>query len=240
MEKVQIVICDDDITAAEELAGLIKRILEEMNANGEIRIFCHGQDLLREAEEGWIIFLDIEMPDMDGIEVGRRLRDKGLQCPIIMETGVVERFKEAFRIGAFRYITKSYQEDEVREALESVLDTAIGMEQLEVYNNRLKRCVFQKDIDLIRAYNSSVLLEVSGKEFRMEISLVKLESLLDQRLFVRSSKSEIIKMSKVTDINRKGHYVCLGERKCMISGRCQKNFEEKMMHFDLYERQRMR
>ena len=76
-----------------ELACIIEKILGEWEERAEIRIFTNGPDLLSQASEDQIVFLDVDMPDMDGMEVGRKLREMGIDCPIIIETdgGAVQR-----------------------------------------------------------------------------------------------------------------------------------------------------
>ena len=160
--------------AARRLAQIIRQILNELEKGPKIPILSDGQDFLRQAKEGQIVFLDVDMPQMDGIEVGRRLRERGLECPIIIETGFVDRFKEAFEIGAFRYATKEYDAGEIRRALEAVFEEEPGSEKMEWFDNRVKLEIRMRDIDVVRAYNSYVLSEVKEKVFRKEISLAQL------------------------------------------------------------------
>ena len=186
------------------------------------------------------MFLDVDMPGMDGMEVGRKLREMGIDCPIIIETGMVERFKEAFAIGALRYVTKAFSEDEIREALACLVKDCIGWRKIRVYDKRISLSLRQRDIDRIHAYNSYVLLEAKGHTFRREESLASLERELDGRLFVRISRSEIVNMSKVTELDLKRDRIYIGENECLVSKRCRKDFEEKMMRFDLYDRRKVR
>lgn len=238
--SLRIAICDDDLPAAHELAGIIERILGEWEERAEIRIFTNGPDLLSQASEDQIVFLDVDMPDMDGMEVGRKLREMGIDCPIIIETGMVERFKEAFAIGALRYVTKAFSEDEIREALACVVKNRIGWRRIEVYDRRISLKLRQREIDRILAYNSYVLLEAKGHTFRREESLASVERELDPRLFARISRSEIVNMSRVTELDLKRDRIYIGEKECVVSKRCRKGFEEKMIRFDLYDRRKVR
>ena len=72
--------------------------------------------LLNETEEIHILLLDIDMPVMDGIEAVAALKKSGRQCNIIMLTSKRERFKDAFKIGATRFVTKPIEKDELFEA----------------------------------------------------------------------------------------------------------------------------
>ena len=240
MKEYEIVICDDDMLAARRLEGIICEILSDLKMEGKILIFSEGREFLRQAKNGQIVFLDVDMPGMDGIEVGKKLREAGVDCPIIIETAFVDRFKEAFEIGALRYVTKEYDREEIRAALEAVFASELGSEKMEWYDNRVKLEICARDIDVIRAYNSYVLAEVQGKLLRREISLVRLEQELNPQLFARISRSEIINMARVTRLDLKKGRIFLGEKEYSVSDRFRKNFEEKMLYFDLYGRRKMR
>ena len=47
-------------------------------------------------------------------------------------------------------------------------------------------------------------------------------------------------MSKVTELDLKRDRIYIGEKECLVSKRCRKDFEEKMMRFDLYDRRKVR
>lgn len=134
---INIGICDDEKMVLSALTTLVEQCLEELEEDAQILAFHSGERLLEEVEKLDVLFLDIEMPGMDGIEVGHQIQKRNLDCKIIMETSRQERFKEAFKINAFRFVTKPFQKDEVKETLEDVLNTRIGMEKMEVYRDRI-------------------------------------------------------------------------------------------------------
>lgn len=61
-----------------------------------------------------------------------------------MATGWTEYFKDAFKIGAFRFVTKPFEKKEIKEALEAFLKTKIGMETIGLYRERNKYTFFKK------------------------------------------------------------------------------------------------
>lgn len=70
-----------------------------------------AQELLSFQKEIDFLLLDIDMPKMDGIAAARILNARGIDYKIVMLTSKSERFKEAFRIGAFRFVTKPVSEE---------------------------------------------------------------------------------------------------------------------------------
>ena len=228
---IKIGICDDERMIAGILKDLVQECMKELETESEVRTFDSGEKLLTEAGKLDILFLDIEMPGSDGIEVGRKLREQGDDCRIIMATSKVERFKDAFKINAFRFITKPFQKEEIKEALEAVLKTRIGMQEIELYRERNLYTFLQKDIICMMAVNSAVEFRLKEGIFRKETSLTDLEKVLDDRLFYRINKQCIVNMREIRDY-RNGK-ILINEIEMKVSIRRKKEFEKAYMMFDV-------
>ena len=104
---MNIAVCDD----LPEYRERLKELLEPYAAaNGlEISEFSRGEDLLAACEEGtdWdIVFLDIEMDGITGIETGKRLRRLQRDAIVIFITSYVNYVSDAFRQDAFQFLLK--------------------------------------------------------------------------------------------------------------------------------------
>lgn len=123
---LRIGICDDLADARLVLRSLLERILENRRIQGQFFEFSSGETLLRwydhYAGELDIIFLDMELHELDGMETARRLRaaDAGLQ--LVFVTGYAEHVFDGYSVGALGYLMKPPK----LEQLESVLDRAQG------------------------------------------------------------------------------------------------------------------
>lgn len=237
---MKIAICDDELLIAEQLENIIRLILEEWEINHEtyeIRIYESGTELLSDIEEIQAVFLDIDMPGMDGVEVGRILREKGADCEIIMETSVVERYKEAFQIQACRFITKPFDTEEVREALQYIINSRVGEHTIEAFYHRVACKVPEKKIRYLRAYDGYVEMKTADRLFRRESTLDELYQELDPRLFFRIQRSYIINFSYIDSY--KNGVVTIGNEKFKVSRRCRKEFEKRRIDFDLFYRRKV-
>jgi len=231
MQKIMIGICDDEQLI---LNLLIRRIEECIVKNGwiaEIITFESGINLLERVLELDVVFLDIEMPDLDGIEVGKYIQSQNNNCKIIMETSKVERFKEAFTINAFRFITKPFEVDEIEEALQAVWNLQIGMELIELYERRIRYSFLQKEIEYIISYDSYSEFSVGNRVFRKEIALNELEKILDMSLFHRVHRQYMVNMLWI--VRYKNGVINLDKKEIPVSRRKKKDFEQAYMEFDL-------
>lgn len=121
---LRIGICDDLADARLVLRSALERILDTRNVPAQYFEFSSGETLLqwygRHAGELDLLFLDMELREMDGMETARRLRaaDEGLQ--LVFVTGYADHVFDGYSVGALGYLMKPPR----NEQLESVLDRA--------------------------------------------------------------------------------------------------------------------
>lgn len=228
---LQIAICDDVREQTIALQKYIQQYCRAQNLEYRMRVYTNGLDLLSDAELLDIIFLDIEMPGLDGIETGRRIRKINQSCRIIMATCMESRMREAFYIEAFRFIPKPFERSEVDEALEACIKKTLGNEMIQVYYNRNVCEVRQSDIEYIVTYDSYSEYRVRDKLMRSEASLKELEAQMDARLFFRIHRKYIVNMAQIQSY--KNGKVQMKDRELPVSRRKKKEFEQVYMEFDL-------
>lgn len=110
---MRIAICDDDKVMCDEICKKIN----QYNCNYYIDLFRGGMDLLNIDKIYDIVFLDIEMSGIDGMETASLLRQKNNNEHIIFLTSHSEFMQEAFKVKAFRYLNKPIKQEELIEAL---------------------------------------------------------------------------------------------------------------------------
>lgn len=230
-KKKVIALCDDQQKALEELEEYVRHIGETLQQDFEIQIFHSGEELLEAPESPAIIFLDIEMEGIDGIETGRRMKQKNPECKIIMATGNENRYKDAFRIQAFRFITKPFEKEEIDEALKAVLGTFVGTDIIELYRARNLYQIRQLDIKYAKAYNGYTEFAVQESIFRKESSLDALQKILDTRTFYRINRQYMVNMYWIQ------HYdngiLTIDDQTFKVSRRKRSDFEKKYVDYDI-------
>lgn len=99
---MNIAVVDDEEIVREQIGGFIKK----RNPDFNISAFATGEELLAAGTGFDIIFLDIQMEGMGGIEAARTLRQSGVDAVIIFITEIKEFVFEAFDVSAFHYLLK--------------------------------------------------------------------------------------------------------------------------------------
>lgn len=228
---LQIAICDDVIEQTYALQEYIHGYCKKNGVEYKLNIYTAGLELLADVEILDIIFLDIDMPELDGIETGRMIREKNDSCRIIMATVMQERMHDAFFIEAFRFIVKPFEQAEVEEALRACMKKVLGNSSVSLYYNRNLYQVHQSEIQYVVTYDSYSEYRVKNKMLRNESSLKELENQLDNRLFFRIHRKYIVNMAQVQSY-RNG-IIHMRDIDLPVSRRKKKEFESAYMEFDL-------
>ena len=215
---IKIGICDDEPIVCEILKKKVSICLVETNTEAEIECFYSGKELLDNSKKPDILFLDIEMPKLDGIETGKKLRENGKDCKIIVATSRVDRFKEAFHINTFRFITKPFEIDEIREVLQDAVISLGGTKKIEV-----SACPGFFDGFFIEAVESSIEFILEEGRYRKESSLSELEKELEKATFFRINRQCIVNIDKIEKYE-KGNIFIHGYVK-RVSQRRKKEFQ---------------
>jgi DNA-binding NtrC family response regulator len=116
MAGIRVLLVDDE---EKYLAALVKRLeLRQVDARGATR----GREALDILEQDPIdvVILDVRMPDMDGLEVLKEIKDKQLPCEVVLLTGYasMEVAVHGMELGAFDYTMKPIDLDELLNKIE--------------------------------------------------------------------------------------------------------------------------
>ncbi len=104
---MRILICDDDSLMIEQIQKYIRLFFETNRLKcPEISCYLSGEDLLADKRMKDIVFLDIEMPGMNGIYAGNELKKQNKNTIIFVITSYSEYLDEAMRFHVFRYLSK--------------------------------------------------------------------------------------------------------------------------------------
>lgn len=106
---MRIALCDDDKRAIPIIAGAARSAFEAKGLQTQIDLFYTGEDLLRALKDHayQLMLLDIDMPGLDGIEVGRRIRARDPDIPLVYVSEHEERVFDSFAVQPLGFVRKS-------------------------------------------------------------------------------------------------------------------------------------
>ena len=196
--------CDDELPFAEQLRSLVMAYAKKKRVELQAETFASAEELLEEIENGAgfeILFLDIEMRKMDGIELGKKLRERSYQTLIIYVSGYDQYMRQLFEAEPFRFLSKPLKQEE----LENVLDKAferISRFHRELFTIRFGKNVVNllcRDIVYLESNKRKVIVHTVRGEYEYYHMLDEAEEeiLAISADFVRIHKAYLVNMEHV-------------------------------------------
>jgi two-component system LytT family response regulator len=207
MSNFKVLIVDDERLSRKRIRRLLT-LDPDCAVVGEC---AGGAEALREMEVSRpdILFLDIQMPEPDGMDVARTVRDT---APLVVFVSAWQDFAvRAFEVQAFDYLLKPFDGcrfiESLRRAKERVLrdrrsDTPVrrAPERIAVRDNG--RVFFLKldDIDWMEAADNYVCLHAGRETHVVRQTMSELESQLDPARFLRVHRSAIVNLDRIREL----------------------------------------
>ena len=230
---VRVIVADDEPIGRHRLV----RLLQAEPDTDVVAACADGEEAVEAIREHApdIVLLDIQMPNLDGFEVVAALGDAH-QPVVIFVTAHDQYALRAFQVHAFDYLLKPVDQDRLREALARAVSSAARLPQpsptrrilglLEELNARERargrerlvvrtpeRAFFLRTetIDYIEAAGKFVHLHVGRTVHPLRESMAELEQELDSARFLRISRSVIINLDRIQEIQPwfQGDYVLI-------------------------------
>ena len=116
------VICDDDKADAGRLRALLEKYCKESGIGLNIYEFNSGGELLSAINNDIdVIFLDINMDDMDGLTIAKRIRKKMDEVPIILVTAFMSYALDGYKVRASRFLLKDDLDNTFTECMDDIM-----------------------------------------------------------------------------------------------------------------------
>lgn len=209
---INVVLCDDDSEFLEYIKKTIDRISFENKIDINIKTYLSGESMLFDLEDSIydidVMFLDVFMKELDGVETAEKLRQLQSEAQIIFISSDKSKVFDALEVMPLNYLIKGEADD---EKIKKVFLKAVNLAEknkrkLFVYKSGHEtKYVQYKDILYFEIKNRVVNINCVGDEVKEFYSTMdKLEEELDQNQFIRIHRSFIVNMDKIVSFDSKG------------------------------------
>jgi DNA-binding LytR/AlgR family response regulator len=232
-------VVDDEAPAREELAWLLSRDPRV----GPIRTATSGAEALRalDAEPVDVIFCDIKMPGLDGLDLARVLARFSQRPQVVFVTAYDQHAIDAFDLRATDYVMKPVRPERLAEAVRRVVE-AIGPapveadagpedETIAVELGGVTRFVQRSQVRFVEAHGDYARLHTASSSHLVRIPLTTLEERWATAGFVRIHRSTLVALPHVDEIRIDGGRcaVRLGDRVLQVSRRHTKELRDRLV-----------
>ena len=193
---IHIAICDDETYMSSHIKAIAAEFFRKKNREISIRLFSSGEELLQYEGQIDILFLDIQMKDMDGMETARKLRAGKFRGFLIFITVLKEMVFQSFEVQAYDYLVKPVEEKQFEKTMERLyasMQDAIE-ESLLVQKGYESRIIRKDEIVFCEIIDRKIYLNLASDEVVDYYERIEnLETKLDGRFF-RCHRSYLINL----------------------------------------------
>ena len=157
---MKVAICDDDKIQIEIIKENVNKYGIENNIDMDIYTYVSGEQLLNYKYIYDIVFIDIEMPDLNGLELTARLRMDGNNSDIVIVTRYDDKVRDAFFVQANDFINKPVSYDDIKLALDRSCRRRILDKRISLFKDRISYKLAVKNISYNKRSVCSVIPDI--------------------------------------------------------------------------------
>ncbi len=213
--EMKIAICDDE----KPIRDYIEKCVREVNPEIKVEQYEDASTMVSAKFDADILFLDIQMPGMDGMKAARILRTMGNKTIIVFVTAVEEYVFQAFDVGAVQYIVKPLDRNKLVETIKRAIELAGERRSIEDALSETKDS----------ADNESFLIKSGGVNRKIILADISYAEVLEHRIILHMKDREQIEYyGKMSDLEKvAGDDFFRVHRAYLINLSCVKSYDAK-------------
>ncbi len=205
---LKIAICDDEKNICDYIEKRTRDYLAKIDEDAELAVFHDGAPLVRNCEANPtafdIIFLDIKMKTVNGVDCAKQLRDSGVEALIVFVTSSAEYVFTGYEVKAFRYILKTDLVNafdrifgECLKELSKSDDSFYTVKTASSVNN-----VTLNDILYFESNKRVLVVHTKNAQYSFYEKLDKVEKDLAGKDFIRTHQSYLVNARKIKSLSK--------------------------------------
>ncbi len=205
---MEIAVVDDEKAIREHICSLIK----EQQPESRIEAYAAGEELLASGKRFDIVFLDIQMEGMNGIETARKLREQPGDTVLVFITGIKDYVFDALDLYAFQYLLKPIDEGKFAKVLERAVQEAARKKERRVLFIKSRNLTLdQSEILYIESRAKKAEIHTVRQNLEIYAAMDELEGQLGEE-FYRCHRAYIVNMDCITEYDNESITLTSGDR----------------------------
>ena len=194
-----IAICDDDKELHDEIIGLCNSFFVGKKVNYKVYQYFSGEEIIKETDRHIdLVFLDIEMGEMDGLSVMEKLEMMSNIMNIVFVSSHHEFVGEAYGYKTLGFVTKPIKKADFDAKLQKVYKRVVSDSLVAFSDNGGDYYLRKSDIIYLKADSNYCTIHTVEKTYCLSYTLKKCEDILGGMPFLRVHRSYIINVNKIS------------------------------------------
>lgn len=203
--KYKIAICDDEQNQIEYITSIVASWSAHEGHGCEIRTFASAEAFLFEYEEDKaydILLLDVEMKNMNGIELAKRIRKDNNRAEIIFITSHFEFVGEGYEVDALHYLIKPISAEKLTQVLTKAAEKILVEPPSVVISCEGETVkLYESDILYVESFLHYIVIHTKDKEYKIKENISVFENKVSDD-FYRIHRSYLVSLKYITRISR--------------------------------------
>lgn len=225
-----VAICDDERTFRDRMRDIIFEYKAKHRVHIDVYCYDSGKALLNDNKSFDMVFLDYQMPGLDGMEVARIIRKRNCTCSIVFITAYPHFVLESFEVQPYRFFVKPVEKEDIESLLNIFVKQQKQLAPLIVINDSEQAVVQAKDILYLEGDGKYCTIRTLNRTYTSSKTLAQVHALLPQYCFYRSHKSYVVNLYSIVAFDQStlrlsnDEFVCIGRTKVADFKRTYKEF----------------
>lgn len=229
---IRIALVDDDQNMIEEAESYIKKYYQEDTEKYQISRFPDGRNLISGYRPVYdIIFLDIQMADLDGMKTARKIRDMDQNVILVFMTNLAKYAVRGYEVDALSFMVKPFGYGQFSVNLQKAehLLNRIQCNRLVLHLDGDLKVLNRDEIYYVEVYDHWLIYYMEDSFYKVRGSMKKLQEQLDESVFVMCNRCYLVNLRYVKAIE--GDNLFLGKYILKISRSRKKLFIEALTRY---------
>lgn len=204
---LKIALCDDDSQFVSKITGLIQSLLQNSTESPVITTYINPAALTASISDGErydIYILDVEMPDLNGMDVAKHIRQFQPNAALLFLSSHLNYATEGYKVQALRYVSKLDLDHALPEALEQAIATLEKTDTCSImvqhYQNYTR--ILHKDILYVQKMQRSIQIVTDRQGvFKDNRGIKELFSEIDDPRFIFTDRAYFVNLDYVQELN---------------------------------------
>lgn len=200
-KALKIAVCDDIKEEREVIVNAIHKFADQKDHYVQVDQFESAESFLTSKVEHYsLVFLDIFMGEMNGMEVAEKLFAMNERIKIVFCSSSTEFAVQSYEVNALSYLVKPVAEERIFMILEKFFRVHTQLQTIEVMIDRMEESIYVNDIIWVEAARSKCIIHTKDRDYTTRTNFGQVYEMLPQSMFIKPIRYAIVALKAINKI----------------------------------------